>query len=321
VGLVSFTKVQRLGSHVIVAMVGGSSGGKTYSAILLGRGLVGPQGKLALLDTESGRGRIYSNIADYDYAELSSPFSPERYIEAIKDAEEAGYDALIIDSLSHEWNALGGVLEIADSGKTKDGRALTGLIKWAQPKARHGRFIQAILKSRMHLILCLRAKEKLKQVKIDGKEEIVSDGWVSVQDKNFIFEVTVQLFLPNNDPRRLGIPRLDKCPEDLLAAFPANERITVKTGELIAAWVKGGIPVDHALETLRHEAEEAADGGTTVLRAFWERMDKAQQKSLKPYMENLKSIAATADADLPVTFGPAEAETGDKIPEAAHGDE
>jgi hypothetical protein len=277
-----------------------SGSGKTYSAILLARGLAGPTGKVAFLDTETGRGKIYANLANYDYAELTPPFSPERYSEAIKVAEQAGYDVLVIDSLSHGWNGLGGTLEQADNAKSKSGEPLKGLIKWAEPKARHKKFVQTLLNTRLHLVICLRAKEKM----VQKGDKIASEGYVSIQDKNFIYETTIQMFFSHEDPRRLGIPRLDKCPEDLLPAFPANERISVKTGEMIAAWVKGGIPVDHALETLRHEAEEAAEGGTAVLRVFWERLDKAQQKSLKPYMENLKSIAATADADVPVTFAP-----------------
>lgn len=303
--IVTFTRVQRLGTHAIIALVGMSSSGKTYSSILLARGLVGPTGRVALLDTESGRGRMYANLAGgYDYGELTPPFTPERYTEAIKGAEEAGYEALIIDSGSHEWEGIGGTLEQADNGKTSEGKPLTGLIKWAAPKARHKKFVQSLLNTRMHLIICLRAKEKLVQVTINGKKEIVSEGFISIQDKRFIFETTVQIFMPHDVPHtKLGIPRLDKCPEDLLPAFPANERISVKTGELIAAWVKGGIPVDHAMETLRHEAEEAADGGTKVLKAFWDRLGKEQQRGLKPYMENFKSIAETADAEAPVTFG------------------
>lgn len=304
--IVTFTKVQRLGTHAIIALSGMSGSGKTYSAILIARGLVGPSGRVAMLDTESGRGRMYANLAGgYDYGELTPPFTPERYSEAIKGAEEAGYEALIIDSGSHEWEGIGGTLEQADNGKDKQGNDLKGLIKWAAPKARHKRFVQSLLNTRMHLIICLRAKEKM----VQKGDKIVSEGYVSIQDKRFIYETTVQLFMPHEDPRRLGIPRLDKCPEDLLPAFPANERVTVKTGELIGAWVKGGIPVDHTLESLRHEAEEAADGGTKVLKSFWDRLDKPQQRALKPYMENLKSIADTADSEVPVVFGAITSET------------
>lgn len=298
-GIVTFTKVQRMGAHVILAIVGESGSGKTYSAILLARGLVGDAGKVALLDTESGRGRMYANLAGgYDYGELTPPFTPERYAEAIKGAEDAGYQALIIDSASHEWEGIGGTLEAADSGKTQDGRPLQGLIKWAQPKARHKRFVQALLNTRMHLIICLRAKEKMVQ---KGKE-VVSEGYVSVQDKRFIYETTVQLFMPNDDPKKRGIPRLDKCPEDLLSAFPAGQKITVETGKRIAEWIAGGSPVDHAFETLKREAEESAEGGMDVLKALWNRLTKPQQRQIAPYMDNLKSIAATADAEKPVVF-------------------
>jgi len=293
--IVTFTKAQRKNTHVLLSIHGMSGSGKTYSAILIARGLVGPQGKIAMLDTETGRGLIYANMAGgFDHADLSAPYTPERYIEAIKLAEAAGYDALIIDSVSAEWEGIGGTLELADSGTNKDGKALTGLIKWSQPKARHRRFIQALLGTKMHLILCLRAKEKL----VQKGSEIISGGFVSVQDKRFIYEMTVQIFLPNDSERdKIGIPRLDKCPEDLLPAFPPGQRISIDTGRRIADWVAGGAPVDHATESLRREAEEAAEGGTAVLEVMWKRLTKPQQIALKPYMENIKSIAKTADDD------------------------
>lgn len=291
--LITFTKAQRLGSHVIIAMVGGSDAGKTLSAILLGRGLVGPQGRLALIDTETGRGRIYAKVTDYDYGELTPPFTPERYIEAITDAENAGYGALIIDSASHEWSQEGGTLDIAEAGKTADGKPLKGLVKWAAPKARHGKFIRKILTSRIHLILCLRAKEKMAQ----KGSEIVSEGWVSVQDKNFIYETTIQLFFDNRDKPNRGVPRIEKCPGDLMAAFPEGQKISIDTGRRIAEWVAGGVPVDAEAQKLKAEAEEAAEGGTAVLEAMWNRLTKDQKRKLSPHMENCKSIARTADEE------------------------
>jgi hypothetical protein len=314
-GIVTFTKAQRTGSHVIISIVGESGSGKTYSAILLGRGLVGPKGRLAMLDTESGRGKMYSHLAGgYDYGELTPQFTPERYIESIQGAQAAGYDALIIDSGSHEWEGIGGVLEDADAGKDQQGNALTGLVKWAKPKARHKKFVQCLLNTRMHLIICLRAKERLVQVTNNGKKEIVSAGFVPVQDKRFVYETTVQLFLPQGSK---GVAHLDKCPEDLLGAFPANKAIDVDTGGRIAEWVSGGVPVDHAYEALRAEAMEAAEGGREVMRAFWLRISKPQKEQLVPLIENLKSIADQADRDAleekqkpaPTTFEPAQTTT------------
>lgn len=297
--IVSFARAARKGSHVLIALYGESGSGKTYSAILLARGLVGPEGKVAMLDTETGRGLIYANLAGgYDYAELTPPFTPERYIEAIKTAEQAGYDALIIDSASHEWEGIGGVVETADASN------LQGLIKWASPKARHKKFVQALLTTRMHLILCLRAKEKMVQ---EGKT-VRSEGFVSVQDKRFIFETTVQCFMPNTKNGNRGVPVVEKCPEDLMPAFPPGAKIGVKTGEVIREWVNGGAPVDHGLETLRREAEEAAEGGSKAFAAWWNRDDvKPRRDHLRAHLDNLKSIAKTADEEAErIRFKPVE---------------
>lgn len=291
--IVTFGKAVRKGSHVIVGLYGESGSGKTYSAILLARGLVGPTGKLAMLDTETGRGLIYAKVAGgYDYAELTPPFTPERYVEAIKAAEAAGYEALVIDSASHEWEGLGGILETAESSGKQ------GLVKWAAPKARHKRFVQALLSTRMHLVLCLRAKEKLVQGRnpATGKEEIVSQGYVAVQDKRFIYETTVQLRMNGNGKR--GTYVVEKCPEDLLGAFPEGAKISAETGRAIAEWVAGGAPIDHALEALKREAEEAAAGGTEAFRTWWASDSaKPRRAALRDFLPNLQSIAQEADAE------------------------
>jgi len=293
--IVTFAPAVRKGAHVIITIYGEGGCGKTMSAIKLGRGLVGPKGKVALLDTERGRGMIYAKLG-YDYAELTPPFTPERYIEAIDAAEEAGVDALIIDSGSHEWEGLGGVLEIADS------QGLQGLLKWAKPKARHKQYVRRLLNSRMHLLISLRAKEKLIQVGGNvpvppgmRSGDVYSAGYVPIQDKRFIYETTVQLFLPTGGKR--GVPSLEKCPEDLLGAFPDGETIEEETGRQIAVWIEGGEPVDQAMEGLKRSAEEAAGDGTEALRIFWRTLDKARRDRLRPHVDNLGSIASSADRE------------------------
>ena len=294
--IITFAPAVRKGAHVIVTAYGESGCGKTYSLIKLGRGLVGPKGKLALLDTETGRGMIYAKLG-YDYAELTPPFTPERYIEAIEAAEEAGIDALIIDSGSHEWAGMGGLLEIADAG----GGA--GLLKWAKPKGRHNKYVQKLLQTRMHLLISLRAKEKLRQ--LTAKDtlptgtkvgDIISEGYVPIQDKRFIFETTVQLFLPMTGQH--GVPIVEKCPEDLIGAFPGGERISEDTGRKIAEWVAGGEPIDHETLELKQAARNAAGNGTEYLRAYWRMLSKPKRDKLAGEVDNLGSIAATADEEV-----------------------
>lgn len=303
--IVNFAPVERHAAHVIVTAYGESGCGKTYSLIRLGRGLVGPKGKLGMIDTETGRGKIYANVAGgYLYAELTPPFTPERYIEAIDAAEEAGIEALIIDSGSHEWEGIGGVIEIADEQRTKNGEPMQGLAKWARPKARHKKYVQRLLNSRMHLLISLRAKEKL--VQLTNKDvlpkgarigDIVSDGFVPIQDKRFIFETTVQLFLPIGDRARLGIPSVEKCPEDLWGAFPAGAHISEDTGRRIAEWVNGGTPIDREFDRLKRAAEEKASEGLAALREYWNRLPPAARHRLTPQIDNLTSIARTADEE------------------------
>jgi hypothetical protein len=299
--IVTFGHAVRRGTHVIITAYGESGCGKTYSLIRLGRGLVGPKGKIGMIDTETGRGLIYANVAGgYEYAELTPPFTPERYTEAIDAAEEAGIEALILDSGSHEWAGLGGVLEIADDNNLK------GLVKWAGPKSRHKKYVQRLLNSRMHLLISLRAKEKMVQLtdkmaipKGMKIGDIMSSGYVPIQDKRFVFETTVQLFLPvYSDRNKLGVPIVEKCPEDLLGAFPDGGHISEDTGRKIAEWVNGGVPVDQEFERLRRGAEEAAGFGTEKLRDHWRGLDGGARDRLRPHADNLGSIARAADADI-----------------------
>lgn len=303
---VIFGRAVRKGTHVIITAYGESGCGKTYSLIKLGRGLVGPEGKLGLLDTETGRGLIYANVAGgYEYAELTPQFTPERYIEAIDAAEAAGIEALIIDSGSHEWEGIGGILEMADAQTSRSGSELSGLVKWAKPKARHKKYVGRLLGTRMHLLISLRAKEKMIQItdkmpipKGAKLGDIISDGFVPIQDKRFIFETTVQLFLPTTkDRNKLGVPIVEKCPEDLWGAFPEGERISEDTGRKIAEWVGGGAPIDHDFERLKRDAQDAAGKGIEALRAHWRTLDRSQRERLSSQEENLSSIARTADQD------------------------
>ncbi len=301
--IVSFKPAERRGSRVIITAYSDSGGGKTLSLLRLGRGLVGPQGKLCMIDTENGRGRIYAGAVPggYDYAEMTAPFSPDRYIEAIDDAEAAGYGAIVLDSGSHEWESIGGVLEMADQSGAK------GLLKWMTPKAKHKKYVQRLLRSQAHILISLRAKEKFVQLAKgdyipEGMKvgDIVSTGLIPIQDKRFVYETTVQLFFPTGGER--GVPSLRwpefKCPADLEGAFPPGQQITEETGRMIAEWVAGGTPVDKSLEELKRRAEDAAAAGTTEYRKFWDTIGRPGRERLADWHDNNKSIAAEADKRL-----------------------
>lgn len=290
-----FRPAVRQGVKALVLLYGPSGCGKTYSAIQFTRGLVGPEGTIGFLDTEAGRGSHYAHLTGYDIMDMAPPFTPARYLEAIEAAEEAGYDALIIDSISHEWEGEGGVLEQAEGIELRTNRS--GLHCWAKPKGQHKKLINRLLRSRLHIVFCARAREKPKQVKdARGKTEIVSAGFEPIVEKNFPFEMLVSIGMSDTAP---GVPDFDlkkKIPGELQPAFPAGQHIGMKSGELVREWLDGGAPVDQAFRDVAQAGREIARNGTEALKAWFAGLDASEKKALKPLLDGeLKSIAFASD--------------------------
>jgi len=227
-------KATRTGIKPLIGAYGESGTGKTMSALLLARGLVGPNGKIVFLDTESGRGSLYADVipGGYDVLDIKEPFSPQSYIAAIREAEEAKADCIIIDSMTHEWSGISGVLDMAVA---EEERGMKGLGVWKRPKMEHAKMMAKLLQSTCPIIACVRAKYKSRQVKENGKTSIVKDEVTTPeQAEDFIYELMAHFeVLPDHSIR------LSKCSHpDLRDCFPVGKPITVGTGEKIAAWCK-----------------------------------------------------------------------------------
>ena len=108
---VQIRKAKRSATKLRLLLTSPSGGGKTYGALLLAKGL---GGRTVVIDTEEGSSDLYDTLHDFDVIDLRPPFSPERYIAAIAAAEAAGYDVIIVDSVTHCWSGSGGCLEILE---------------------------------------------------------------------------------------------------------------------------------------------------------------------------------------------------------------
>jgi len=289
----------RSGAHLVVAFWGQSGSGKTLSALKFTRGLAGPDGKIGFLDTDNGRGRFYAKEQEAKGAlYFNMPASAQRpsdFIECLRAFEDANVDAVLIDSASAEWLA---VVAMADAARTKSGRPLEGLAKWRAPKAEHARFVQFLLNTKMHVILCLKAKSEYEQRKDDkGNQVILDHGPRPVMDDGFVYDATIcgEVFdkgFIRFDHRMFG--KLTGIPESIFA----GKKVSVETGAAVAEWLNSK-PRDYALNALERAARDAADGGTTPLRAFWEARSGQERSDLgKPLLEELKTIAAKVDAEL-----------------------
>lgn len=277
-----FEPASRKHTFALVGLTGHSGTGKTYGALLLAKGM---GGKTALIDTENGRGSMYSDEFRYDCSELHPPFTPQRYTDKVLEAEKAGYQNLIIDSFSHEWESIGGVLEMAEDNGKK------GLQKWQQPKVLHKRMMNAILQSRMHVIICMRGKDKMVQSKgADGKDVITNEGVIPIQEKRVVYEMTLSLILDQQFNCRYG-----KNPPAGLKHLFDGRRILESDGQALRTWLEGGQPVDHVAEQLRAQARAEAAFGTALFREYWKRMNKQQKDTLQSIVEELKTAAQAAD--------------------------
>lgn len=167
-----------------------SGAGKTYSALLLAKGLVGEWDKICVIDTENNSASLYSHLGDYNTIELKSPYTPERYVEAIQIAKNAGMECIIIDSITHEWDGKGGILEIHSQ---MSGNSFTN---WALLTPRHQKFIDAILQTDCHFITTVRRKQEYDIVKDEkGKTQVVKLGQKEVTREGFEYELTVNFNL------------------------------------------------------------------------------------------------------------------------------
>lgn len=290
----TITSAKRKSVPMLISLAGVSGSGKTYSALLLAAGLAG-DGPVGFLDTENGRGSMYADSPGimaalpngYEIAEMKEPFAPSRYSDAVEAFETHGCKVLVIDSMTHEWEGHGGCSDIAENNKLK------GTPNWIMAKREHKRMMNHLLATDMHLIFCLRAREKIKVMKdANGKDQFVPIGLQPIQEKNFTFEMTLSLLLEEGTHR----PLVTKCPEPLLPLFAGEQPLVTKAmGQKLRAWAEGGAPTEENPEVLFRQGIEYAAQGTEAYVDFWKTLTGKQQKILLPKHDENKELARMAD--------------------------
>ena len=138
-----------------MALQGPSGSGKTFSALLLAFGFCGDWSKIAVIDSENNSSALYADLGKFMVLSLEAPFTPERYIEAINVCEAAAMKVIIIDSISHEWEGAGGILE---THSNMTGNSYTN---WSKLTPRHNSFVQQILQSSVHINRHYQVKARL----------------------------------------------------------------------------------------------------------------------------------------------------------------
>jgi hypothetical protein len=233
-------KATRKKAKIRLGLSAVSGGGKTYSALLVAKGICGDWSKIAIIDSENSSADLYAHLGDYNVLPLTAPFTPERYIDAIKTCEKAGMEVIIVDSITHEWDGKGGCLEIVESlgGKYQD---------WAKVTPRHQAFIDSITQSLCHVITTVRRKQDYEMTKDNtGKVKVEKSGLREVTREGFEYELTINL--------ELDIRHHATASKDRTGLFMGKPSFIPdeKTGELIAQWCEQG---EDAFDVLRPGSE------------------------------------------------------------------
>lgn len=215
--------------------------GKTKGALLIAKGLCkGDLSKVCVIDSERDSATLYADLGGYSTIQLSAPYSPERYINAITTAENAGFQVIIVDSITHEWSGEGGCLEIHQN--------LGGDFKtWGKVTPRHESFKNKILNSPCHIITTVRRKQDYEMSNNGGKttiqkvgmKEETRDGWEYELDINFEVINAKHMCVASKDRTQL----FTNTPEFI---------ITEDTGKIVLDWCNNGVSaIDDALEAIR----------------------------------------------------------------------
>lgn len=179
----NFKKATRRQTKARIALEGPSGSGKTYTALAMASGM---GKKIAVIDTERGSASIYADKFDFDVLELDS-FHPKIYIEAINSAIEAGYDVIVIDSLTHAWVGKDGVLEIKDRS-----REVNEFAKWKDATPWQERLIEALVQRRTHIIATMRTKTAyVIEENARGKQAPRKVGLAPIQREGMDYEFDV----------------------------------------------------------------------------------------------------------------------------------
>jgi len=324
-GMIRFIPVAELNDPLTLAigLSGGSGTGKTYTALLMARGIAEtmtgkPGAPIGYVDTENRRALHYKTtfpeMVHYDMKAVDDDgrmigFGPERWIEVIDGAEQAGLPVVILDSFSHAWEGVGGVLDLQAqvldrlTGGDDSKKNQRSQLAWAEVKPRYRRLIDRIVRAKCNIIICTRAKPVMqeKSSKTGWKEtnaratktRRADVPWDPASDGDLMFEMTTMVIL---DPSAPGCPvHQIKVADQFKGLLDPSRPMNEATGRAMAEWAKGQGDAQ-SQKVVLDRAREAARGGKESFVAFYNGEEGKQHRALiKTILADCQQIATDAD--------------------------
>lgn len=235
-----FKKAQKKRVPLKIAIDGPSGSGKTMTSLLLAYGIHGPRAKIAVIDTENESSSLYSGtkidapgfgLISFDVAPMSPPFLTNKYIMAIKEATEAKYDVIIIDSGSHAWSGPGGILERKDLADMKPGS--NKWTNWMPFTKEHNAMMSAVLHSPVDVIFTMRSKQDYVLEQRGEKSAPKKVGMAPQQREGVEYEFSVAFSVDMNHILSASKDRTTLFKNKL---FELDAQTTIQIGKDLAAW-------------------------------------------------------------------------------------
>lgn len=289
---------------LLLGIVGPSGSGKTWSALRLATGIQQVTGgDIYGIDTEGRRMLHYSDYFKFRHVDFGAPFGSLDYLACIQQQAAKGAKTIIVDSASHEHEGPGGMIDFHEHEfQRMGGRDAVKMLAWVKPKQARRALINGILQLPCNFIFCFRAKHISKPVKVNGKTEVIDQGFVPVSGDEFVYEMACNIFLP---PGSKGVPAWQserpgesmamKLPQQFRDIFATREPLSEDIGRKLAEWAKGGAASPEP-DPLLAAGRVAAGQGTHALTKWWETLPKAAKAKLKGVLDTeLKPAAKKAD--------------------------
>jgi len=324
-GMIRFTPVSELNDPLTLAigLSGGSGTGKTYTALLMAVGIAErvtgkADAPIGYVDTENRRALHYKaafpQMVHYDMKAVDDDgnmvgFGPERWIQVIDAAEEAKLPVVILDSFSHAWEGVGGVLDLQAqvldrlTGGDDSKKNQRSQLAWAEVKPRYRRLIDRIVRAKCNIIICTRAKPVMqeKSAKTGWKEtnaratktRRADVPWDPASDGDLMFEMTTMIIL---DPSAPGCPvHQIKVADQFKGLLDVRRPMGKDTGRAMADWAMSQGDRQKDKETLDAARAEARKG-TKAFTEWWQ-ANPDVRPLVKTIIDDCQRMAKEADAE------------------------
>ncbi len=273
-----------------LALDGPSGTGKTKGALALATFIAQQMAvargkpdswKILGIDTENESMALYADEYVFDHIPFRAPFTSDRYKLAMQNGIIGGYDVVVVDSLSHQWEGSGSVRARKDALDMSGAKGASNQFSnWGKFSAEHTEFIEYLKSLDVHTICTMRSKMEYVLEEVDGKKVPRKVGLAPIQREGVDYEFSLVF--------DIGADHLANASKDRTSIFAGKGPVDLLepgTARKIWDWLNSGV----AVEVLKLTSEDRLHLASILKSAGISREDFAA------YLMDLGSYVSSAD--------------------------